>query len=127
MNNKGIVRRYARDFGLAAIVPILTVSVSVADDDPDPPDGHASRPKAASQPAGMNASLEDHTDLFTGAFGYRIPIDCPIGRNESTPELSLAYNSESGNGWCGVGWSLEPGFIQRDTRRAVPVKWGATA
>lgn len=44
-----------------------------------------------------------------GAAGYRIPIVVPPGRHGIMPELSLSYNSRSGNGVAGIGWSLSAG------------------
>jgi hypothetical protein len=32
----------------------------------------------------------------------------------------LSYSSSSGNGWLGVGWGLDHGFIQRSTKKGVP-------
>ena len=64
--------------------------------------------------------------MFTGRFGYAFPIVVSPGRQGAQPNLALAYNSGTGNGWCGVGWSLEAGFIQRETKHGVPVKWGST-
>ena len=73
-----------------------------------------------------NDILRFQTDLFTGRFGYAFPIVVSPGRQGAQPNLALAYNSGTGNGWCGVGWSLEAGFIQRETKHGVPVKWGST-
>ncbi len=42
----------------------------------------------------------------SGAFTYSVPIEVPPGTGGLTPQLSLSYNSNGGNGMCGVGWSL---------------------
>ena len=73
-----------------------------------------------------NERLNFQADLFTGRFAYSVPIVIAPARQGAQPALALAYNSAGGNGWCGVGWSLEAGFIQRETRYGVPLKWGTT-
>jgi RHS repeat-associated protein len=62
-------------------------------------------------------------DLFTGSFGYSIPIHCAPARNGSEPNLALAYSSAEGNGWCGMGWKLEIGSIERYTRDGFPIAY----
>jgi YD repeat-containing protein len=42
----------------------------------------------------------------TGAFTYSIPIQVAPGPRGIAPHLSLVYNSRSGSGALGVGWSL---------------------
>jgi len=68
-----------------------------------------------------NQRLDFHTELFTGRFIYRIPIEVPPARQGSEPTIVLQYSSSGGNGWCGVGWDLDLGYVQRETRRGVPV------
>ncbi|MBI1176387.1 hypothetical protein GC207_02995 [bacterium] len=89
---------------------------------------------AAGQNSGPAASNEDQlpvstgkldfqTDQFSGRFGYSVPIVAPPARNGSEPSLALRYTSSGDNGWIGQGWELEIGYIQRETRKGVPVKW----
>ena len=42
----------------------------------------------------------------SGAFTYSYPIEIPPGTNGIAPQLALTYNSMSGNGFLGMGWSL---------------------
>lgn len=85
-------------------------------------EGAAGGAGAAGSPTAPG-TLNFQADLFTGRFNYSIPILVPPARQGAEPKLGLGYNSAGGNSWCGVGWGLEVGFIQRDTRKGVPVKW----
>lgn len=71
-----------------------------------------------------NQKLDFHTDKFTGRFNYEVPIEVPPARQGTEPSITLQYNSANGNGWCGVGWDLDIGYIQRETRYGVPVSGG---
>jgi hypothetical protein len=52
-------------------------------------------------------------DASHGTFSERIPIEVPDFRG-ITPWLALTYDSSDGNGWLGVGWSLDGvGVIER--------------
>jgi len=54
-------------------------------------------------------------DLFTGDFNYNIPL-CEIGGYP----INLIYNSNPGmdneSSWVGLGWTLQPGAINRQMR-----------
>lgn len=72
---------------------------------------------------GAGAALSFQTDLFTGRFTSGVAIRVPAGRQGSAPSVSLSYSSGGGNGWVGVGWHLDQGFIQRRTDQGSPVRW----
>jgi RHS repeat-associated protein len=59
------------------------------------------------------------TDAFTGTMSAALPVLVPPGRLGMQPALSLAYWSGNGNGWLGMGWKLEVGAIERQTRFGV--------
>lgn len=48
------------------------------------------------------------------------PLRLPAGRGAYSPTLAITYNSSSGNGPLGVGWSLGASRIEVDTRQGVP-------
>ena len=52
---------------------------------------------------------------FTGSATASIPIIAPPGRSEATtPQIALTYSSSQGNGFAGMGWDLNLGYIQRN-------------
>ena len=60
------------------------------------------------------------TNLITGTASLAVPIVVPPGRKGVQPNLAISYSSSAGNSWCGVGWNLDLGSIQRDTRNGIP-------
>ncbi|HEX6686665.1 MAG TPA: SpvB/TcaC N-terminal domain-containing protein, partial [Candidatus Limnocylindrales bacterium] len=48
------------------------------------------------------------------------PIEVPAGRLGLQPQVGIAYNSQAGNGWLGLGWDLATPAIEVDTRWGVP-------
>ena len=55
-----------------------------------------------------------------GAASLSIPLPISNGRNGFSPTLGLSYNSGSGNGPFGLGWSLNQARIQRKTDKGLP-------
>lgn len=60
------------------------------------------------------------TDLMTGSAVMTVPIEVPPGRKGMQPDIKLIYSSDNPNGICGVGWMLELGNIQRNTKKGIP-------
>lgn len=54
-----------------------------------------------------------------GDANISVPLTVPAGRAGVQPNLSLNYSSSAGDGWVGLGWSLDVGSVDVDTR------WGA--
>ncbi len=103
---------------------------SGATTNPTPAAINSDSTETASTAGGSGPQLPDsvssfETDLFSGSLNYQIPIVVAPARGNSQPKIALSYNSRNGNGWCGVGWSLEMGYIERDTRNGVPVLYPA--
>ena len=75
-----------------------------------------SQPEAAQfQPVGVN----DMVDVFTGDFGYNIPLVELPGPNGGYP-FNLSYQSgitmDQEATWVGLGWNVNPGAIVRNMR-----------
>jgi RHS repeat-associated protein len=82
-----------------AIVP-SDVSYTPADQQRD---FHQPNPIGPTSSGTLPGSFQTTDD---GAAEYVIPIETPPGRNGVEPKLSLMYNSRSGTGSLGPGWSL---------------------
>lgn len=55
-----------------------------------------------------------------GTASFSVPLPLSRTRSEFSPALSLSYNSGSGNGVFGLGWSLTHAMIQRRTDKRLP-------
>ncbi|ETS87117.1 hypothetical protein PFICI_00945 [Pestalotiopsis fici W106-1] len=55
-----------------------------------------------------------------GTLALSLTLPVTSGRDECQPTLSLSYNSGSGNGPFGIGWSLSLGSITRKTTQGIP-------
>lgn len=59
-------------------------------------------------------------DDFLGAGNTAISIGVPPGRKNMQPEINTSYSSAAPNGWLGVGWTLNLGYIERSTKNGIP-------
>src|SRR5712692_826309 len=57
----------------------------------------------------------------TGTGSLTVPIALSPGRSGFGPQLSLSYDSGSGNGPFGIGWSLGLPAITRKTDKGLPL------
>ena len=73
----------------------------------------------------IGKQAQHEVDLFTGSFKYSIPIACAPARNGSQPTLMLSYSSSDELGWCGMGWSLDVGSIDRNVRDGFPIAYSS--
>jgi RHS repeat-associated protein len=55
-----------------------------------------------------------------GTVSLSVPLPLSKTRRDFAPSLSLSYNSGSGNGVFGLGWSLSHATIQRRTDKRLP-------
>lgn len=56
----------------------------------------------------------------TGTGSFTVPIYTSPGRSGFGPQLSLSYDSGSGNGIFGLGWSISIPSITRKTEKGLP-------
>jgi len=55
-----------------------------------------------------------------GTASLSVPLPFSKCRSDFVPALTLGYDSGSGNGLCGLGWTLGQTFIQRRTDKLLP-------
>lgn len=55
-----------------------------------------------------------------GSAGVGYSIELPPGRKGMQPSINIQYNSDSGNGWLGIGWNVSQSMISVETRWGVP-------
>lgn len=84
---------------------------------PSSPNATAKETDTETPVAGLGGEVR--ADAFTGTLTTSIPINVPVGRNGIQPSLQLVYSNTAGNGWVGMGWKLELGSIERQTRFGV--------
>ena len=82
--------------------------------------GTSTASAGSAPPPAATATESFQPDLFTGRATTAIPIAVPPGRKGVQPSLALSYSSSSRNGWVGVGWALDLGYIERSTKTGVP-------
>ena len=70
-------------------------------------------------PETTKTKLTPGIDNLTGALTYEYKIDVPSGRNDMTPDISLAYNSATAtnDSIIGAGWSFNIPYIQRINKK----------
>ena len=90
-------------------VPSVTISAAKAPSISLPKGG------GAIQPLGETFK----TNPSTGTGSYAVPLGLPEARGFS-PGLALQYDSGSGNGLFGLGWSLSLGSVTRSANKRLP-------
>jgi RHS repeat-associated protein len=97
------------------LAPVVVMAAALAADPAmsvaaDPPSSPA---WAQKQVEGLTPGGDAPVDLHNGSFHHRIGLEVPAF-HEVAPDLALTFNSSSGNGFAGVGWSLHgPSVIER--------------
>ena len=71
---------------------------------------------------GAIRSIDDKfsVNAVNGTAGFSIPFPFSASRNGFMPQMTLSYNSGSGNGNFGLGWHAEPSCIVRRTDKKLP-------
>ncbi|HTC21587.1 MAG TPA: SpvB/TcaC N-terminal domain-containing protein, partial [bacterium] len=77
-----------------------------------------SLPKGGGAIQGIGEKFE--VNAANGTASFSVPIALSPSRSGFGPQLSLSYNSGSGNGPFGLGWSLSVPSIARKTEKGLP-------
>jgi hypothetical protein len=80
-----------------------------------------SLPKGGGAIKGMGEKFA--ANPVTGTGSMSVPIATTPGRSGFGPQLSLSYDSGSGNGIFGMGWSLALPMVTRKTDKGLPRYW----
>jgi RHS repeat-associated protein len=112
-----------RSLSICSIV-VITVFLSfcpfvLAQDSGPANDGSLNGLFAPINPGSRLGSNSATPDLFAGAMNYAIPIVVPAGRKGIEPKIALTYRSSQQNGWLGLGWELEIGSVERNTKNGL--------
>lgn len=85
---------------------------------------YVSKAPSINAPVGGGAlrCIEDkfQVNAATGTSSLSVPFAVPPGRGGFGPSVSLSYDSGSGSGPFGLGWSLSLPSISRKTSRGIP-------
>jgi RHS repeat-associated protein len=76
-------------------------------------------PKAGGAVRGIGEKFS--VNPTNGTAALKIPLPLSTGRDGWTPSLALNYDSGSGNGPFGMGWSLDVPAISRRTDKGLPL------
>ncbi|KAH8910495.1 SpvB-domain-containing protein [Coniochaeta sp. PMI_546] len=122
-NSKGARGHWGRhglasqtDPGLPSLDPHSMASQPFDSALPHPPS--LSLPKGDGSIHGLGEKVD--VNLTDGSGSASIPITLSKGRGKIVPDLSLQYNSHSGNGPFGLGWKLSLPQISRKTDKGLP-------
>jgi RHS repeat-associated protein len=110
-----------RIHGLVLACLVLTAGSAASSAPPDKSGvkpGVLSLPSGAGSIEGLGESFEPQ--LNTGGSSYGVTIAPAPGRAGLAPSVRLSYNSYTGNGMCGIGWSLSFMSLQRQTDKGFP-------
>ena len=77
-----------------------------------------SLPKGGGALKGIDEKFQ--VNAANGTASFSIPLPFSPNRNGFTPQLSLSYNSGTGNSLFGIGWDIGLPAIQRRTDKKLP-------